>query len=1073
MTDERKASAWTAAALPPRPRSRGAALRDSCYYSLYFMLRASPSPPFLLVCWRRGDLPAAVSIHHSRRGASQLLGGQPAFSRAPLAASAAGHPSLAQQGGPLISRPPAARKAVQQRSRGSGSASELAVSAASPRRLGASMALPAALSEGHWWQGGEAAGAASTPAAVGAAAGNACGSHEGSPHGLRCTCSCMHAPETTASSNSSSSSSSGRACGCDARRRLISSTLRASLMPEGPSAAFAFQAEQQQQQQQQQLLLLQQQCNRVLQQTEETEAVRQALLVEALPLLPLAGTPSLLPSSVGCMHTQDSSSNSSSRSCVVDKGQLPPFGVRRCSSSGAAPNHVSGSRHSSSSLLPPGLPTPSSSRLTLSSSCSKKSSSGGCRQHQQQQQQALPWLPPRRFSFSGLTTRSLCACRPSPIVAATRSSSSSSSSSANCWRRSELLSDCMPFKGHAAAGRRSSKSSNSSNGSSSSVNSSRSSSRSSSSISSSEASSLWEGDRQPLLPSHAAASAAAAPAAAASASAAAAAGGDSEDGAAVLQFDDPLVRLQSLRLQQQPRSPLLLRCCTPQEEDMLQPLGGDTTCPAAAAEEMAPSQSDTSEPPLIPATVGSFYGFTFGPEVAARVAAYEEKTAGQRKKQANRWAAYLARCPKLEDRKALKRLVRRGIPDELRQLWARFLGADALLAEDPEAFQRLQEEELPREVSGQIELDLPRTFPNNKRFRGSGGIAALRRVLRGFAAARPSVGYCQGLNFLAATLLLFQNQQLALASLLQLVVSRDKSTGLQIGRYYSDGMTDLRRDLKVFEILIRQKSPRVYRVLQKTGVEVEWLAAEWFLCLFCTSCPKPTVLRIWDCLMLEGPKILFRVALGVILWFESQLARMHLLEQVMGFLKSNLALMVEHNELLHSCFNKLRSFPRRKLQQLQRTVAAGLSDPLSRASQELEQQHQPQGEEEQQQQQPAASASVAVSRRLKLLSFGRLSRSDLGSEASVRPPPQQTVGRWRQRLSRVNVRLRERGSSLLSSSMQASSQYAVSRTPAGSTCSAHAQASGTLQLLCLDTAEPTSGSGGGPQPQLQPTLPSA
>lgn len=24
---------------------------------------------------------------------------------------------------------------------------------------------------------------------------------------------------------------------------------------------------------------------------------------------------------------------------------------------------------------------------------------------------------------------------------------------------------------------------------------------------------------------------------------------------------------------------------------------------------------------------------------------------------------------------------------------------------------------------------------------------------------------------------------------------------------------------------------------RKTGVEVEWLAAEWFLCLFCTSCP--------------------------------------------------------------------------------------------------------------------------------------------------------------------------------------------------------------------------------------------
>lgn len=136
-------------------------------------------------------------------------------------------------------------------------------------------------------------------------------------------------------------------------------------------------------------------------------------------------------------------------------------------------------------------------------------------------------------------------------------------------------------------------------------------------------------------------------------------------------------------------------------------------------------------------------------------------------------------------------------------------------------------------------------------------------MLRGFAAARPSVGYCQGLNFLAGTLLLFQKQELALASLLQLVVSTDKNKGkrlresqgplfrlpappddtgpiseppdtllrcfctthaleialtvapgLQIGQYYSNGMIDLRRDLKVLELLIRQKSPRVFQVLK-------------------------------------------------------------------------------------------------------------------------------------------------------------------------------------------------------------------------------------------------------------------
>lgn len=58
------------------------------------------------------------------------------------------------------------------------------------------------------------------------------------------------------------------------------------------------------------------------------------------------------------------------------------------------------------------------------------------------------------------------------------------------------------------------------------------------------------------------------------------------------------------------------------------------------------------------------------------------------------------------------------------------------------------------------------------------------------------------------------------------------------------------------------------------------------------------MLRIWDCLMLEGPKILFRVALGVIFFFESQLAKMQSLEQVMGSLKGKLALLVSNTSCL-------------------------------------------------------------------------------------------------------------------------------------------------------------------------------
>jgi hypothetical protein len=41
-------------------------------------------------------------------------------------------------------------------------------------------------------------------------------------------------------------------------------------------------------------------------------------------------------------------------------------------------------------------------------------------------------------------------------------------------------------------------------------------------------------------------------------------------------------------------------------------------------------------------------------------------------------------------------------------------------------------------------------------------------------------------------------------------------------------------------------------------------ATDWFLVLFATSLPSETAARVWDCLFLEGPKVLFRVALALL-----------------------------------------------------------------------------------------------------------------------------------------------------------------------------------------------------------------
>lgn len=50
--------------------------------------------------------------------------------------------------------------------------------------------------------------------------------------------------------------------------------------------------------------------------------------------------------------------------------------------------------------------------------------------------------------------------------------------------------------------------------------------------------------------------------------------------------------------------------------------------------------------------------------------------------------------------------------------------------------------------------DLPRTFPANRWVAAAAGQAALRRVLLAYSVHAPGVGYCQGMNYLAAMALL-------------------------------------------------------------------------------------------------------------------------------------------------------------------------------------------------------------------------------------------------------------------------------------------------------------------------------
>ncbi|TXT10778.1 hypothetical protein VHUM_02283 [Vanrija humicola] len=214
-----------------------------------------------------------------------------------------------------------------------------------------------------------------------------------------------------------------------------------------------------------------------------------------------------------------------------------------------------------------------------------------------------------------------------------------------------------------------------------------------------------------------------------------------------------------------------------------------------------------------------------------------------------------------EEYRAFLRLVRRGIPIPYRaDVWAECSGARDLLVpgEYAEILAVHKDDKSP--VIAEIEKDVGRTFPGNVFFGGDGpGVAKLRRVLTAYSWHNPAVGYCQGMNMLAATLLLTHTDEEQAFWVLHSIIER-----LLPQDYYTPTLLGSRADQRALAGLVAQHVPRVAAHLDKLQVDLASVTFGWFLSLFTDCLPVETLFRVWDVFFVEGHDVLFRVAIAIL-----------------------------------------------------------------------------------------------------------------------------------------------------------------------------------------------------------------
>ena len=241
-----------------------------------------------------------------------------------------------------------------------------------------------------------------------------------------------------------------------------------------------------------------------------------------------------------------------------------------------------------------------------------------------------------------------------------------------------------------------------------------------------------------------------------------------------------------------------------------------------------------------------------------------------------------------KNKKELKSKIRRGIPDSLRgDIWMKISGTDIFKQGREKLYNELVSKIKGNEVfkipeEDTIIKDMNRTFPKNLMFMNKlgEGQRKLFRVLSCFSSYNKKVGYVQGMSFITALFLTYETEENAF----WLLQNYMKNYGLN-DLYYPE-FPGLKKNLFVLLKFMKKLLPDIFQALSKNEVYPTIYASSWYITCFNNAFSYDKVVRIMDCFLFEGRKIIHRISLGILSLNRDGILRSMNTADVMGALKS-------------------------------------------------------------------------------------------------------------------------------------------------------------------------------------------
>eukprot|EP00366_Plasmodium_knowlesi_P002252 XP_002259749.1 hypothetical protein, conserved in Plasmodium species [Plasmodium knowlesi strain H] len=143
-----------------------------------------------------------------------------------------------------------------------------------------------------------------------------------------------------------------------------------------------------------------------------------------------------------------------------------------------------------------------------------------------------------------------------------------------------------------------------------------------------------------------------------------------------------------------------------------------------------------------------------------------------------------------------------------------------------------------------------------------------------------NVGYCQGMNYVAAILFLVLKDKLYTARCFIALLKKFNLKGMYILKF-----PQLKKIMYQLKVLIKGYFPKLFSYFRRKKIKIDFFCINWFMTLFAQDLTFDQTVKLWDSFLLFGLKILIKVSLVFLCHFEKDILSLSY-EEALTFLKS-------------------------------------------------------------------------------------------------------------------------------------------------------------------------------------------